>query len=168
MNVFATTATTLSDGSKKSSTEFKWTDDELELLLKYCANFKSQKEYQRINWEDTRNNFGKIKEIFINRYPTEEADIERFPNGKITEEIVTKGRISANVKIIRADVRKVVYSGKKSGGGRVVLYFIAYAKVYEEAAQQLIVFRILLIHRMILRRHMSQSLHSSHQRSLMK
>ena len=45
VNVFTTTATTLSDGSNKSSTEFRWTDDELELLLKCCADFKSQKEY---------------------------------------------------------------------------------------------------------------------------
>ena len=34
---------------KASSTEFRWTDDELDLLLKRCADFKSQKEYQRIN-----------------------------------------------------------------------------------------------------------------------
>ena len=44
VNVFTTTATTLSDGSNKSSIEFRWTDDELELLLKCCADFKSQKE----------------------------------------------------------------------------------------------------------------------------
>ena len=46
---------------KKSSSEFRWTDDELELLLKCCADFKSQKEYQGINWEDTRNKYEKIK-----------------------------------------------------------------------------------------------------------
>ena len=46
---------------KASSTEFRWTDDELDLLLKCCADFKSQKEYQRINWEDTRTKYEKIK-----------------------------------------------------------------------------------------------------------
>ena len=54
VNVFTTTATTLSDGSKKGRSEFRWTDDELELLLKYYADFKSQKEYQGI--------IGKIQE----------------------------------------------------------------------------------------------------------
>ena len=46
---------------KTSSTEFRWTDDELDLLLKCCADFKSQKEYQRINWEDTRTKYEKIE-----------------------------------------------------------------------------------------------------------
>ena len=108
---------------KKSSTDFRWTDDELELLPKCCADFESQKEYQGINWEDTRNKYEKIKEIFIDRYPTEEADIERFPNETKVEEIVTKDRISAKTKIIRADFRKAVDSGNKSGGGRVVFTF---------------------------------------------
>ena len=43
----------------KSSTEFTWTDDELELLLKCCADFNIQNKYQEINCEDTRNNYEK-------------------------------------------------------------------------------------------------------------
>ena len=39
------------------------------------------------------------------------------------EEIVTKDRITAKIKIICADFRKVVDSGKKSDGGRVVFIF---------------------------------------------
>ena len=39
------------------------------------------------------------------------------------EEIVTKDRISAKIKIILADFRKAVDSGKKSGGGSVVFTF---------------------------------------------
>ena len=39
------------------------------------------------------------------------------------EEIVTKDRISAKIKIIQADFRKAVDSGKKSGGGSVVFTF---------------------------------------------
>ena len=50
--------------------------------------------------------------------------------------------------------------------GVLCLHFIAYAKVYGEAVQQLIVFRILLIHRMVLRRPLSQLLHISHQPSI--
>ena len=92
-------------------------------MLKYYAGFKSQKEYQGINWEDSRNKYVKIKEIFIDRYPTEEADIERFPNRAKVEEIVTTDRISAKIKIIRVYFRKAVDSGKKSGGGRVVFTF---------------------------------------------
>ena len=52
------------------------------------------------------------------------------------EKIVTKDRILAKIKIIRADFRKAVDIGQ----WRVVvcslcLYFIAYAKVYGEAVQ---------------------------------
>ena len=39
------------------------------------------------------------------------------------EEIVTKDRISAKIKIIQADFRKAVDSGKNSGGGSVVFTF---------------------------------------------
>ena len=45
---------------KKSGTEFRWTNDELE-LLKYSAYFKGQKEYQGIYCEYTRNKFEKIR-----------------------------------------------------------------------------------------------------------
>ena len=64
--VTAAAATTLTDGSKKkSSTEFRWTDDEVALLLKCFADFQSQKEYQGTNWEDTRNKYEKMKKSFI-------------------------------------------------------------------------------------------------------
>ena len=43
----------------KSSTEFTWTDDELELLLKCCADFNIQNKYQEINCEDKRNKYEK-------------------------------------------------------------------------------------------------------------
>ena len=76
---FTVTATTVSDGSEKSSTDFRWTDDELELLLKCSADFRSRKEYQEINWEDAGNKNEKIN--FLDQYPMEKADIERFPNG---------------------------------------------------------------------------------------
>ena len=46
-----------------------------------------------------------------------------FPNGTKVEEIVTKDRTSAKIEIIRAEFRKAVGSGKKSGGGRVVFTF---------------------------------------------
>ena len=59
MKVFTTTAITLGDSSKKSGSEFRWTNDELE-LSKYSAYFKGQKEYQGIYWEYTRNKFEKI------------------------------------------------------------------------------------------------------------
>ena len=75
----------------------------------------------------------KIKEIFIDQYPAEEVDIERFLNGTKVEEVVTK-------ETLRADFRKAVGSGKRVGVGMLFLHFIAYAKVSGEAAYRLIVF----------------------------
>ena len=53
----------------------------------------------------------------------QEADIERFRNGTKVEEIVTKDRISAKIKIISANFRKEEDSGKKSGGRHVASAF---------------------------------------------
>ena len=75
---------------KKGSTDFRWTDDKLEFLLKCCANFRSQKEYQGINCERNKNE--QIKYIFIDWYPMEKADIKRFHNGTKVEEISTKDK----------------------------------------------------------------------------
>ena len=46
--------------------------------------------------------------------------------------------------------------------GVLFLTFIAYAKSYGEVAQQLTVFRILLIYKIILQRHLGQPFHISH------
>ena len=43
----------------KSSTEFTWTDDELELLLKCCADFNIQNKYQEISMKN-KINFHKL------------------------------------------------------------------------------------------------------------
>ena len=115
---------------KKSSTEFRWTDDELELLPECCADFESQKEYQGINWEDTRNKYEKIKEIFIDRYPTEEADIERFPNETKVEEIVTKERIWQKSKLFAQILGREWTVVIRVVVGVLFLHFIANAKVY--------------------------------------
>ena len=44
---------------EKCSTEFTWTDDELELLLKCCTDFHIQNKYQEINGKDKRNKYEK-------------------------------------------------------------------------------------------------------------
>ena len=46
-----------------------------------------------------------------------------FPTGENIEEVITKDRITAKVKNIRTDFKKVCDSGKKSGGGHVVFAF---------------------------------------------
>ena len=56
-------------------------------------------------------------------YPTDEVDKEKFGNGEKIGEVLTKDWISAKLKIIRADFRKAIDKGKRSGGERVVFTF---------------------------------------------
>lgn len=46
-----------------------------------------------------------------------------FLNGTRLEEIITKDRTSAKIKIIHANFKKAVGIGKKIGGGQVVFTF---------------------------------------------
>ena len=39
--------------SGKSSPEFQWTDDEIQLLLKATQNLKVEESYKGLNWELT-------------------------------------------------------------------------------------------------------------------
>ena len=119
---------------KKGSTDFRWTDDKLEFLLKCCANFRSQKEYQGINCERNKNE--QIKYIFIDWYPMEKEILKDFTTGLKWRKFPLKTK----VKIIRSDFRKAVDSGKTVVVGVLFLRFIAYAKVFGEATRQLIVF----------------------------
>ena len=37
--------------SRKSSPEFQWTDDDIQLLLEVTQNLKVEKDYKGLNWE---------------------------------------------------------------------------------------------------------------------
>ena len=39
--------------SGKSSPEFQWTDDDIQLLLETTENLKFEKDYKGLNWELT-------------------------------------------------------------------------------------------------------------------
>ena len=53
------------------SKDFSWTDDELDLLLRYALVYKSKWEYEGLSWEGTRAKYEKIKEILLERYPSD-------------------------------------------------------------------------------------------------
>ena len=53
---------------KTSAPEFKWTDDELRILLHAWVQYKSQQEYCAVNWGKTvRNKYEAAREIFAER-----------------------------------------------------------------------------------------------------
>ena len=97
------------------------TDEEIELLLETVLAYKATCEYEGICWESVKAKYQKIMEI--ERYPTAcEENTTDFPRAS-TPELLTKQRIAAKLKRIRGSHKTAVDSGRRSGGGRVVLTF---------------------------------------------
>ena len=107
--------------SKKDGPTFSWTDKEVELLLENVKNFKVNMEAEGVDWESGRIKYDKIMEIVHENYP-KTGGIEEFPYGEYTQEL-HKARITSKTKKIRSDYKKAVDSGKRSGGGRIIMTF---------------------------------------------
>ena len=125
-------------GPKKTNSDFRWTDDEIQLLLQTCLEYKTKEEYKRFSWESLRNIYENIREILVKNYPRDEVDKEKYPNAEKIGEVLTKARISAKLKIIRADFRKAIDKGKKMAVGECCLHFSICVNNYEEVAQLLL------------------------------
>ena len=79
-----------------------------------------------------------------------------FPTGENIEEVITKDRITAKVKNIRTDFKKVCDSGKKVEEGMLYLHFTIYVKVYGEAIRLSIQYLMALIHKIPLSKNRNQ------------
>ena len=110
------------EGKKKNgkASDFNWTDDEIQLLLEVCVDFKAESDYEGVNWESKRTKNEQIKSKFCEQYP--EVEDEKFPRCKDLDSI-TKERVSAKLKSIRTNFKKAVDTGKRSGGGRIIFTF---------------------------------------------
>ena len=106
----------------KSSKTFSWTDEETSLLLQVVIDYKASKTATGLDWETVKNRYEDITERFQVQYPREGADanMEEYPNFADPSKI-TKERIIARLKRIKLNFRKAIDSGRRSGGGRVVL-----------------------------------------------
>ena len=51
--------------SKATKTEFRWTDDEIQLILESVNQYRCNREYEGINWENVRFKYERIQEISI-------------------------------------------------------------------------------------------------------
>ena len=69
------------------SKDFLWSGDELDLLLRFALVYKSKCEYEGLSWEGIRAKYEKIKELLLERYPSEPSDNtnEQFPHVGKTE-----------------------------------------------------------------------------------
>ena len=111
--------------AKQKGETFTWTDGEVELLLEAVKDYASECHYKGIDWESVKAKYEKITNIFIERYPKSKdgkPTNDDYPKSKSLDKF-TKERVSAKLKAIRQKYKKAVDSGKRSGGGRIVMTF---------------------------------------------
>jgi len=100
---------------------FKWTDDESELLLKVTSDYKVTKASDGVDWESIQSKYGDILEQMLAEYPaTQEAAKELQKDYSHKKSEITKQDLTTKLKAIRIMFRQAVDSGRRSGHGNVV------------------------------------------------
>ena len=112
-----------SDSSAEDGDEqqFKWTDDEIQLLLEVVKNYKATQTQQKLNWVKIQRRYEQIAAQFNEEYPEQPSDL--YPHKR---EEITTDRVTAKLKKLQTAYKKAEDSKRKSGGGRVVITFIAF------------------------------------------
>ena len=110
---------------KKDKEDFKWTDDESELLLSVTHDYKVKKISENVDLESVKTKYDDI--LVLMRYELPETIQEARENWTKdyphTREQVTRKILTSELKAIRIKYREAVDSGRRSGHGRVVLLF---------------------------------------------
>ena len=110
-------------GKKKYADTYKWTDDEVELLLTVTKEYKTKQIAKSTDWESCVDKYGEILEAYSAHYPSPEdaaAIGKDFPHKKNE---LTKSVLTSKLKAIRSKYRPAVDNGRRSGHGRVVMIF---------------------------------------------
>ena len=107
-----------------------WTDDEVQLLLETLINLKREKSYEGIDWEPIKEKYEIIRKKILTAFPSEAN--KEFSHDK---SLFTRERISSKIKQTSVKYRKVLDSGRQSGGDRVVaiystVYVVKYGQVH--------------------------------------
>ena len=108
---------------KKYADTYKWTDDEVELLLTVTKEYKTKQIAKSTDWESCVEKYGEILEVYSAQYPSPEdaaAIGKDFPHKKNG---LTKSVLTSKLKAIRSKYRQAVDNGRRSGHGRVVMIF---------------------------------------------
>ena len=85
------------------------------MLLDVILHYKSDKEGRGFNWQSVKAKHDDLREIFIERYPSEGPATD-FPDPDAADEF-TRERIHSKIKIMRQKYRAASDSGRRSGGG---------------------------------------------------
>ena len=110
------------EGKAGKDTNFTWTDEETAFLIQVVIDYKAAKMVKGLDWETVKTKYDEIATRFQARYPKADSGVipDEYPNCERPEK-VNKAKIAPKIKRIKANFRKAVDSGKKSGGGRIVL-----------------------------------------------
>ena len=108
----------------KNAPDFKWTDDEAELLLNVTHSYKVKKISENIDWESVKTKYDDILALMKDELPaTADETKELAKEYPHTKDDLTKKVLSAKLKSIRGKFREAIDSGRRSGHGRVVLLY---------------------------------------------
>ena len=93
---------------KKYSDTYKWTNDEVELLLTVTKEYKTKQIAKRIDGESCVDKYGEILQAYSTHYPSPEdaaAIGKDFPHKK---DELTKSALTSKLKAIRRKYRQAV------------------------------------------------------------
>ena len=85
---------------------FNWDDNVVKVMLECTLEFKSDNEKLGKDWETIRSKYEEI--------------CSRMKAAGVRDD-VTKERVAAKIKKVRASYKEAVDKGRRSGGGRLVL-----------------------------------------------
>ena len=108
--------------NKANQKDFKWTDDEAELLLSVTLDYKAKKAAENVDWESVKSKYDDILVMMQAEMPAEKTErpIKDYPHLKSE---TTRALLSTKLKNMRQRYRQAVDSDQKSGHGRVVLLY---------------------------------------------
>lgn len=112
--------------NEKAEKDFQCTDDEAELLLSICYDYKSAKALGGVDWESVKSKYEDVLERFkaeITDQPLSAAENKHINSGLAKNKEVTKQIFTTKLKNIRLKYRQAVNSERRSGHGRVVLLY---------------------------------------------
>ena len=114
--------------AKDKTDYFSWSDDEVELLLTSIMDYKTLKEMDNIDWESCQSKYQDIHNKFVEHYTTpEEAKAfgKEYPHSRTR---MMKAILTSKLKTIRQKYRLADNDGRRSGHGRVVLFYFKLRK----------------------------------------
>ena len=110
---------------KKDKEDFKWTDDESELLLSVTHDYKVKNISENVDWESVKTKYDDILVLMRHELPEmiQEARENWTKDYPHTREQVTRNILTSKLKAIQIKYREAVDSGRRSEHCRVVLLF---------------------------------------------